>query len=993
MGKLEELKSGIKTAYINSSYNSNLAYRPEFISNDYKQGKKVLVSIEEELKRCEEFCISVAFINSGGITPLLMTLKELEKKGIKGKILTTDYQMFTEPKALDTLASLSNITLKMYRCNAVIGGFHTKGYIFKEDNIYRIIIGSSNMTLSAITKNKEWNTKIVSAESGEIAENIVNEFKQLWNSDNCYEYSKIIEEYSAEYLKNKIIQKQHYIARQEQIIELDKYKLQPNKMQVEFITNLKKMYANGIDRALLLSSTGTGKTYASAFAMREIGFRKVLFLVHRNQIAKQALKSYRKVFGNSVTMGMVSGTLNRMEYDKDYIFATIQTISKDEILRRFDKKHFDAIIYDEAHHTSAGSYKKVMEYFMPKLSLGMTATPDKRDDNLEGRNIYEIFNHNIAYEIRLQQAMQEDLLCPFHYMGITDLEIVDDNLINGIGKKKGNDEELSNFRYLTSDIRVDYILEQARYYGFSGERVKGLMFCSRIDEAKELSRKFNERGLRTVVLSGQDSEQIREDAIERLVMDEEDATLDMQPLDYILSVDIFSEGTDIVEVNQVIMLRPTQSPIVFIQQLGRGLRKTEGKEYVVILDFIGNYKNNFMIPIALSGDRSYNKDTVRRYVMEGGRVIPGCSSIHFDEISKKKIYESIDRLSTPKKMLIDKYMQLKDKLGRIPNILEFYEYGEIDPLLFIQYSGSYHKFLQMADKSYNQSFSAQDDLMLEFVSQYLANGKRVHELLILQQIIRSGEFDKQMFRQELENKYHLPFSEKSYESALRVLRCQFMNTQSEKKKYQYLELVSDDTDRIRFSRLLSYRKLSDKALVIEQMHDVITLGLRRYKDIYANMQDEMGLALYQKYSRKDVCRILNWEKDDSSTIYGYKIKNGTCPIFVTYEKKENIASSTKYEDVFLNSQIFSWMTRSRVSEQSEEAQKLIHWKDNGLKILLFIKKSDGEGSDFYYMGLAHPLTWRQTEIYNDAGKKLPIMNFELQLENCVREDIYNYFVS
>lgn len=210
-------------------------------------------------------------------------------------------------------------------------------------------------------------------------------------SDNCYEYSEIIEEYSAEYLKNKIIQKQHYIARQEQIIELDKYKLQPNKMQVEFITNLKKMYANGIDRALLLSSTGTGKTYASAFAMREIGFRKVLFLVHRNQIAKQALKSYRKVFGNSVTMGMVSGTLNRMEYDKDYIFATIQTISKDEILRRFDKKHFDAIIYDEAHHTSAGSYKKVMEYFMPKLSLGMTATPDKRDDNLEGQQYLRDF--------------------------------------------------------------------------------------------------------------------------------------------------------------------------------------------------------------------------------------------------------------------------------------------------------------------------------------------------------------------------------------------------------------------------------------------------------------------------------------------------------------------------------------------------------------------------------------------------------------------------
>ena len=245
----------------------------------------------------------------------------------------------------------------------------------------------------------------------------------------------------------------------------------------------------------------------------------------------------------------------------------------------------------------------------------MTASPDTNN-----YDIYSVFNHNIAYEIRLQQALEEDLLCPFHYFGITDLEIDGEVFDDNAG--------IRNFSKLVSDARVDYVIEQANYYGFSGERVKGLIFCRRKEEAWELSRKFNERGYRTAALTGDDSPNRREEIISRLTDDE---NVERQ-LDYILTVDIFNEGVDIPEINQVIMLRPTQSPVVFIQQLGRGLRKSEGKEYVVILDFIGNYMNNFMIPIALSGDRSYNKDSMRRYVREGARVIPGSSTIHFDEI-------------------------------------------------------------------------------------------------------------------------------------------------------------------------------------------------------------------------------------------------------------------------------------------------------------------------------------------------------------------------
>ena len=719
--KISELRNGFETAYIDGSVASSLAYRPQFVSNNHKEGKKVLASVEAELLSCDEFQISVAFITMSGITPLLQTLKELEKKNIPGEILTTNYLNFSEPRALKKLNELKNITLKMYDVEAAREGFHTKGYIFKKEEVYRIIIGSSNITSAALTYNREWNTKIVSTEEGEIAQEIVHEFQELWNSEYALPFDEFYESYREKY---QIIKHQRKIARQDEIVFIEKYKLQPNSMQVGFIENLRKIYEAGEDRALLISATGTGKTYASAFAMRELGFQKVLFLVHRNQIAKQAIKSYRKVFGGQVSMGMVTG--KHQEYDKDYVFATIQTLSKDETLQRYSKTRFDAIVIDEAHHSAANSYKKVLDYFQPKLWLGMTATPDKRDDNLEGRNIYEIFNHQIAYEIRLQDAMEEDLLCPFHYFGITDLDLIAD-------EGKTSEEKVENFRYLTSDERVANVMKQAKYFGYSGERVKGLIFCSRIDEAKELSVKFNKNDWRTLVLSGNDSEEARAAAIERLTGEESG-----NALDYIISVDIFSEGVDVPEINQVIMLRPTQSPIVFIQQLGRGLRKAEDKEYVVVLDFIGNYRNNFMIPIALSGDRSYNKDNIRRYVTEGGRIIPGASTIHFDEISRKRIFQAIDNANfSDIKLIRENYTNLKNKLGHIPALADFDKYGEMDVLRIFDNNslGSYYKFLVKYEKEYTIRLPEDEEKVIEFISKKLASGKRVYELELLKHLI------------------------------------------------------------------------------------------------------------------------------------------------------------------------------------------------------------------------------------------------------------------
>ena len=525
-GKIQLIRDGLETAYVNGNTASELLYKPNFVSNNHNEGKKVLSVIEDELLKCDKFQISVAFITLGGVTPLLQTLKELEKREIPGEILTSNYLDFSEPQALEKLNSLKNIRIKMYDTNSAKNGFHTKGYIFKEEEVYRIIIGSSNMTSAALTTNREWNTKLVSTSQGEVAEDILKEFDELWNSEYALDYDVFYEEYKQRY---EIIKEQRKIATERNVTSLERYKLKPNSMQVRFITNLKNILKKDEKRALLISATGTGKTYASAFAMRELGFKRVLFIVHRASLAVQAKKSYQRVFGNSVSMGLVGA--GYYEYDKDYVFATVETLNKDAHLQRYKVDDFDCIILDEAHHSSANTYQKVMNYFTPRLFLGMTATPDKRTDSDD--NIYEIFNHQIAYEIRLQQAMEEELLCPFHYFGITDLSVVQDT------KSKNLSHE--EFNKLICDERVEHILEQANYYGYSGERVKGLVFCSRKQECQQLSAKFNELGYRTVALSGDDSEEIRQNAFERLAMDEENAT-DKEPLDYIFSVDILNEG-------------------------------------------------------------------------------------------------------------------------------------------------------------------------------------------------------------------------------------------------------------------------------------------------------------------------------------------------------------------------------------------------------------------------------------------------------------------
>ena len=329
------------------------------------------------------------------------------------------------------------------------------------------------------------------------------------------------------------------------------------------------------------------------------------------------------------------------------------------------------------------------------------------------------------------------------------------------------------------------------------------------------------------------------------------------------------------------MLRPTQSPVVFVQQLGRGLRKHKGKEFVVIIDFIGNYENNFMIPIALSGDRSYNPDRIRKYVREGSRVIPGESSIHFDKVSRQRIYDMISKMRPRKKMLEEKYYNLKYKLGRIPTVVDFYDYGEIDPLLFVDYSGSYDQFVRKVDKEYEVQFSAQEERTIEFISSNIIKAKRLYEPLIMEHLLYGGVVTEKGLCADMQRNSEM-FDVISFASAIRVIDKSFL-VANDVEKYKNVEIIRSTNDG-EFALTNEMSRLLDRDDFAKEIEALIEYAIKKYKREYKN-HDENGMVLYEKYSRRDACRILNWEKDESSTIYGYRIKHNTCPIFVTYEKK------------------------------------------------------------------------------------------------------------
>lgn len=926
-------------------------FQPRLIYNNYKEHIKVSHELELLFKSCDSFELSIAFIADSGLAALKECFDYLRDHHIPGKIITSTYLGFNAPSMFKKLLKYNNIEIKIFEGK----GFHPKGYIFHKDNQTDIMIGSSNLTQSALAENQEWNLFFSSNTQKDIVLKVEEEFDKQWKQSISLT-KEWIEEYQKVYVKPQ----------RHKTINVSK-EIKPNYMQKNALESLDNLRKNNKDKSLLISATGTGKTYLAAFDVKAVHPKRMLFVVHRRSIALKAMETFKTIIKDK-SMGLFSG--DTKEINCDYVFSTIQTIYKPENKQLFSKEEFDYIIIDEVHKAGANSYQELVNYFKPQFLLGMSATPERSDDF----DIYKMFDYNIAYEIRLQQAMEYDLLCPYHYYGITDMTI-DDHVI----------DDKSDFNLLVDEKRVDYVIDKINDYGYSGDRVHGLIFVSRKEEAHRLSEMFNQRGFNTCALTGEATEKQRQEAMDSLESNEDGS------LDYIFTVDIFNEGIDIPKVNQVVMLRPTQSSIIFIQQLGRGLRKNNEKDYVVVIDFIGNYEKNFFIPIALSGNTNFNKDNLRRFVSEGNLIIPGASTIQFDEISKKRIFNAIDLARfNDIKYIKDSYKELKTKIGRIPELEDFEKYGAIDVQRIFQNKslGSYHEFLKKYEKDYKVTFSKQEEDYLKFISTKLSSGKRVQELETIRLAIEKKANLMNYLKKEMQNTYNIIIPDIGYETIQNILTQNFA-TGTGKDTYKDITIIDEHNNiSSNFSKLLVNNEFK------RQIIEVIDYAINQYKKEYSERYKDTDLCLYKKYTYEDVCQLLNWEKSlVPLNIGGYKYDEhtNTLPVFINYDKDENISDTIKYTDHFIDSQTLVAMSKSKMKLNSKGMEIFNKAKERNTFIHIFVRKNkdDKVSKEFYYLGQGNIIDIKQVTMANDV----PVCEILYQLDQPVRKDIYDYIVN
>ena len=951
------IENGIYNGFIDSNKEANIDYIPTLLTNEPEEGMKVFCDVVKELNRCIEFKFSVAFLTMSGIQILYNTLNKLKANNIKGTIVVSQYQNFTEPKALKKLLKFDNIELRIVTNQEY--KMHSKGYIFKYPNgEYSIIVGSSNLTQNALCVNKEWNVKLNTLSDGSYAKIVMDRFNEMYNIS-----IPVTNEFIDEYEKIYTSIKKSYVINDNVIIDTI---IKPNSMQKQALESLNNIRLKGQNRALAISSTGTGKTILSALDVAQFNPKKMLFVVHRENILHAAIKAFKRVLGKDISTAVFAGS--KKDVDAKYIFAMVQTLSKDNNLELFDKDEFEYIIFDEAHRLGNNQTRKVFEYFNPKFALGMTATPERMD----GYDIFKLFNYNIACEIRLNDAMKEDLICPFHYYGVSDIEIngelVDDN---------------TDFNRLVSKDRVEHIINKINEYGFSGNNPKGLIFVSRVEEAKELSKLFNEKGFNTVALSGENSEEERAKAIESLESD------DVDSLDYIFTRDIFNEGIDIPKVNQIIMLRPTESAIVFVQQLGRGLRKNNDKEYLVVLDFIGNYDNNFLIPIALSGDKSYNKDNLRRFIKEGNKTIYGASTIEFEEVVEKKIFEKLDKVNfNDARFIKESYFELKNKLGRIPSLMDFLEYDSIDPNRIFDKYGSYHNFLSRYEDNYKIQYSNEESLYLELISTKYGTGKKVYEVEFIKYLM-TNEYSNDNYINYVENKYpNYKINELLLNNIIKQMTGDYF-VSSEKKKFSDIIFIENNKKSKLFNNLLNDNDF------VNELNDLLDFIIYEYNHKYNKHYKDTLFTLNEKYTYDDVLRLLNFNKNEVSlNIGGYKCDDftNTIPVFINYNKNDDISDSIKYEDRFESRELLHWVSKNGRTLQSNDVKTIINSNANNTKIYLFVRKNkdDSQAKEFYFLGRMY-VTDYYKEITMESGHKA--VEFLYKLDEPVREELYDYLTS
>ncbi|MCG6796282.1 DEAD/DEAH box helicase family protein [Geobacillus sp. YHL] len=659
----------------------------ELISN------RLLDKLQEQIGRSSTIYILTSFAMKSGVHLLKDSLRAAAEREADIKICVGDYLFVTQPEALRELISVHpDIEVRLYRSKGI--SFHPKAYLFEDAEGGYFIVGSSNLSRSALTEGVEWNLGLDKSVDEDVFAEAMEQFLKLFYAPETVPVNReTVADYENEY--QSCHQRHPNLARiwaETEEIELmlptetekkqekemtDKTDvvheaaapygmIQPRFAQVEALERLEAAYEEGYDKAMVVMATGLGKTYLAAFFARR--FSRVLFIAHREEILRQAKRSFERVIPDR-TAGLYDG--NQKDRDADMVFASIFTLSMKKHLHSFRSDAFDLIVVDEFHHAAARSYDRVLCYFQPKFLLGITATPDRSDN----KDVYALCDGNVAYRIDFIEAVQRGWLAPFHYYGVYD--DTDYSQIKWLGNRYDEEELL---QVQLREEMAEKILRAWEKY----KKTRTLVFCSSIRQADFLSEYFQRRGYRTVSLHSKQTVISRQQAI---------AMLERRELDAIFTVDLFNEGVDIPSVDTLLFVRPTESLTVFTQQVGRGLRLYEGKDYCVIIDLIGNYRNADVKLRLFDTWRDETKKKAREPIVP---TVPETCELHLD-IQAIHLLEEMQKKRQPRKeRLLADYRELKQELGRRPTYLELHLHGRSEAAEYKQEFGSYVGFLYWA---------------------------------------------------------------------------------------------------------------------------------------------------------------------------------------------------------------------------------------------------------------------------------------------------------
>ncbi len=870
--------------------------------------------IKKDIASSDTIYLIVSFLRLSGLNLIFEDLKKFcNKSKHKLKILTTTYCGITEAKAVKRLSELPNTEIKIsYNINNEC--LHAKSYIFiRNSGCSSAYIGSSNLSKSAQTEGLEWNIRVTNSENKHIIDAACATFESYWNNPDFEDFSlNGIEKLNRELAVIK--------SEFKNVGTVLKYQVRPYQQKILDKIEFERK-ENGLYKNLVVAATGTGKTVISAFDyqifQKKEKSHKLLFVAHRQEILKQSAKTYRAVLGNLNFGEIWVGDL-KPQNGIENLFVSVQTLNSkfDQIFDKLPADFYDYIVIDEAHHSTASSYRKIFNKFKPKILLGLTATPERMD----GTSLLPDFDGKITAEIRLAEALEQGLLTPFQYYCISD----DTDLTEESIWKNG--------KYVTSELsqrlckkqRTALILKTLHYYLADETKRKALCFCTDKNHAEFTSEELKKAGLNADFLTSESSTEKRNDVIKKLALGK---------INYLCVVDIFNEGVDIPEIDTVLFLRPTESLTVFLQQLGRGLRLCNGKQILTVFDFVAQVNKHFDFESRFRALlRNANKSVnIKNQIQEYFTLLPPGCSILMEQKAQEYILQTITAAIYTQKKLVEKLTEYVET----PTLGNFITDINQDIRLIYRNKNCWTSLKRAAGK-----ISYEDDEITEILSSGISRLVHINSarnLKFLLRILDSIKNNKKFICQ----------------SKLEKLQLKIFCYNLFYKKNSSIKM--EDLDGL-------IVKLSEYKHFLQELEELIHFRLQSLEHLTLNLSDDSdyeGIELYGCYNRNEILTLFGIEKAMENL--NFTQQSGIVPVsentelfFVTLNKSEKEFSPTSlYKDYIISKDKFHWQSQNKDSH-SGSGKRYTEQKSNGKKFILFVRetKNDGFGNTnpFYCFG-------------------------------------------